>query len=418
MRISPALVPTLVTAFLLSRGRRPATSPSRSTPGRSALRVDVVASPVHPFRYNQPIPTPNQTKPLLDAAARVLPRGEGRPSPSACPRGRRSRPRSRLKVALALHDLFGARLRDLAEAQVAASASGVDGTLAFTVPEVAEGQYLLAARFSAEDGPALAARSNVVFVTPQYPRLLEAARAALDEARRAATAADLREICLPSTEMLVEDAEMRWSDFGEAPRDWEFVKPQLETARAYAERLAGGRGPLEGAHRRLHQGLPLRGRRHAPAVRPLRPALVRPGEGVAAAGGPARLRLEPPAPPATPLRPRQRAGRGRLRGDPEGRPLPRRRLPRAHSVRPRRVGRLQRHRRGRRAAGHGPRPAGLQRRPRPGAPHRPLDGRRGHVAHRPPLPRPLRLDLAGVRGGRPRPHALDGRLGQRSTASS
>jgi len=30
----------------------------------------------------------------------------------------------------------------------------------------------------------------------------------------------LRDISLPSTEMLVEDAEMRWSDFGEAPRDW------------------------------------------------------------------------------------------------------------------------------------------------------------------------------------------------------
>ena len=43
--------------------------------------------------------------------------------------------------------------------------------------------------------------------------------------------------------MLVEDAEMRWSDFGQAPRDWDFVKRQLETAKAYADRLAAGEDP-------------------------------------------------------------------------------------------------------------------------------------------------------------------------------
>ena len=53
----------------------------------------------------------------------------------------------------------------------------------------------------------------------------------------------MREVSLPSTEMLVEDAEMRWSDFGQAPRDWDFVKRQLETARAFAEKLAGGEDP-------------------------------------------------------------------------------------------------------------------------------------------------------------------------------
>ncbi len=57
------------------------------------------------------------------------------------------------------------------------------------MPDVAEGQYLLAARFSGEDGQALASRSNVVLVTPEYPRLLEAAQAALARAReKAATA--------------------------------------------------------------------------------------------------------------------------------------------------------------------------------------------------------------------------------------
>jgi dienelactone hydrolase len=39
---------------------------------------------------------------------------------------------------------------------------------------------------------------------------------------------------------------MRWSDFGQAPRDWDFVRRQLETARAYAEKLAAGEDPWKG----------------------------------------------------------------------------------------------------------------------------------------------------------------------------
>ena len=287
------------------------------------------------------------------------------------------------------------------------------------MPDVAEGQYLLAARFTGEDGQPLATRSNVVLVTPEYPRLLEAAQAALARAREKAAGLDplLREVSLPSTEMLVEDAEMRWSDFGQAPRDWELR--EARTSRRPRVRRAAGRrrGPLEGPDRRLHEGLPVRGRRHAPAVRPLRPALLRSGEGLAHDGQPARRDLEPPAEPAPGLRPRQRAGRGGLRGHPQRRRLPRRRLHRGHALRPGRGGRLQRHRRGRRAAGHGPRAAGLQRGPRPRAPHRPLDGRRRHLAHRPALPRPLRLDHAGLRRRRPGPHARGRRAGARSTRS-
>ena len=144
--------------------------------------------------------------------------------------------------------MLGAKLADLGEAVVDAAPAAVSGTLEWTVPEVAEGQYLLAARFSGEDGHALATRSNVVWVTPEYPRLLEAARAALAPAREKAAKADalVRDVSLPSTEMLVEDAEMRWSDFGQAPRDWDFVKRQLETAKAYADRLAAGEDPWKG----------------------------------------------------------------------------------------------------------------------------------------------------------------------------
>jgi poly(3-hydroxybutyrate) depolymerase len=239
-----ALVPATLTAFL---ALAPATAQdSAPLDARSfAQRVEVAASPVHAFRYNQSIPAPNQTKSLLTRRRAFYP-GERVSLSFLLPPGASLAAPLRERVALSLHDTLGAKLADLGGAAISAAPAGVEGTLEWTVPEVAEGQYLLAARFSGEDGAALASRSNVVFVAPEYPRRLEAARAALERARKAATSADRREVSLPSTEMLVEDAEMRWSDFGQAPRDWDFVKRQLETARTYADRLAAGEDPWKG----------------------------------------------------------------------------------------------------------------------------------------------------------------------------
>jgi len=247
VRNSPALVPALVAALALSILEAPAQEPKPLDAKAFAQRVEVAAAPVHPFRYNQPIPTPNQTKPLLTRRRAFFP-GEKVSLSFRVPEGASLAAPVRARVVLTLHDLLGAKRHDLGETEASASAAGVDGTLAWTVPDVDEGQYLLAARFVAADGQALASRSNVVLVAPEYPRLLEAAQAALARVKQKAARLDpvLRDISLPSTEMLVEDAEMRWSDFGEAPRDWEFVKRQLTEAREYAERLAAGEDPWKG----------------------------------------------------------------------------------------------------------------------------------------------------------------------------
>ena len=246
MRSSHALAPAVLTALLAlapATAEEPAPLDARSF----AQRVEVAASPVHAFRYDQPIPAPNQTKALLSRRRAFYP-GERVSLSFRLPQGATLAAPLRARVALTLRDLLGAKLADLGEAALSAASAGVEGTLEWTVPEVAEGQYLLAARFSGEDGAVLASRSNVVFVTPEYPRLLEAARSALTPARAKAATADalVRDVSLPSTEMLVEDAEMRWSDFGEAPRDWDFVRHKLETARAYAFRLAAGEDPWKG----------------------------------------------------------------------------------------------------------------------------------------------------------------------------
>jgi predicted esterase len=252
MRNVPALAPVLLAALAL-----PVATPGQAPPPEArpldakafAQRVEVTATPVHPFRYNQPIPTPNQTKPLLDRRRAFFP-GEKVTLAFRVPEGQTLAGPATVRVALALHDLLGRKLHDLGEATVRASASGpeAEGTLGWTVPEVPEGQYLLAARLTGDDGQLLASRSNVVLVTPEYPRLLAAAQQALARVRDRAASLDplVREVSLPSSEMLVEDAEMRWSDFGQAPRDWEFVKRQLLQARADAEKLAGGEDPWKG----------------------------------------------------------------------------------------------------------------------------------------------------------------------------
>jgi dienelactone hydrolase len=241
-----ALLPALLAALALPT-LQAADEPKPLDAKAFAQRVEVTAVPVHPFRYNQPIPTPNQTKPLLTRRRAFFP-GEKVTLSFRVPEGATLTSSVRERVALALHDLVGARLHDLGQASIEASAAGAEGTLAWTVPDVAEGQYLLAACFTGEDGQTLASRSNVVLVTPEYPRLLEAAQAALARAKEKAAHLDpvLREVSLPSTEMLVEDAEMRWSDFGQAPRDWEFVKRQLTEGRTFAERLAAGEDPWKG----------------------------------------------------------------------------------------------------------------------------------------------------------------------------
>jgi poly(3-hydroxybutyrate) depolymerase len=243
-----ALLPAACSALLaLALAPAVAQEPAPLDARAFARRVEVTASPVHAFRYNQPIPTPNQTKPLLSRRRAFYP-GERVTLSFGLPPGATLEAPLRERLVLTLHDMLGAKLAGLGETVVATAPAAVTGTLEWTVPDVAEGQYLLAARFSGEDGQEIATRSNVVWVTPEYPRLLESARAALVPARDKAAKADalVREVSLPSTEMLVEDAEMRWSDFGQAPRDWDFVKRQLEMAKSYADRLAAGEDPWKG----------------------------------------------------------------------------------------------------------------------------------------------------------------------------
>lgn len=207
-----------------------------------AQKVELTAEPSFPFRYNQGTgPYGSSTLSLLERRRAFYP-GEKVTLTFRLPREARVASPLDVRVTLALHDLDGGKLQDGGQAALHATATEVTGTLDWTVPEAKEGSYLLAARFSGGDGRLLVTRSEIVFVAPDYKRLRdEATQARVDP--RALTPL-MRDVSLPSMEMLIEDAQMRWADFGRAPRDWDYVKRQLTTARDYARRLAKGDDPF------------------------------------------------------------------------------------------------------------------------------------------------------------------------------
>src|SRR3989442_4034570 len=206
-----------------------------------AQKVQLCAAPSHPFGYNQgtgPYGTPALS--LLERR-RAFCAGEKVRIGFRLPREAKVAGPLEARAAFSLHDLDGVKVGDVSEVSVRTSASEVAGSLDWTVPEAKQGSYFLAARFLDAAGKPLATRSEIVFLTPEYPRLLaEAERVAID---KGALPPLMKEVSLPSVEMLVEDAKMRWYDFGRAPRDWEHVKRQLTTARAYAQKLAAREDP-------------------------------------------------------------------------------------------------------------------------------------------------------------------------------
>ncbi len=109
-----------------------------------------------------------------------------------------------------------------------ASSREVEGVVEWNVGPAKEGQYFLAARFEDATGKVLVTRSEIVTIAPAYPDLLAAAEAAVSKAaaKKSTMSPLVREMSLPSVEMRVEEAKMRFYDFGRAPRDWDFVKQQ------------------------------------------------------------------------------------------------------------------------------------------------------------------------------------------------
>jgi pimeloyl-ACP methyl ester carboxylesterase len=212
-----------------------------------AERVELQPEPYPVFRYNQGNgPYGDPSRPLVEHRRAFFP-GEAVRFAFRLPREAKVASPLEARVALNLSDLDGRSLQTSAPVVLKASTEAAEGALDWTVADVKEGQYFLAARFTDVDGKPLVTRTDIVTIAPDYPALLAAAEAAV--ARAAAGKAGftplVREVSLPSVEMRIEDAKMRWYDFGRAPRDWDFIRKNLLAAREEAERLASGEDPLK-----------------------------------------------------------------------------------------------------------------------------------------------------------------------------
>jgi pimeloyl-ACP methyl ester carboxylesterase len=212
-----------------------------------AERVQLQAEPSYGFRYNQgsgPYGVP--TKPLLERRRAYFP-GEKVRLSFKLPAEAKLDAAIESRVVLSLSDLDGRAVQSLEPVPLKATAGGVEGVIEWTVGPAKEGQYFLAAKFTDAEEKTLVTRSEIVTIAPEYPGLLAAAEAAVAKAaaKKAGFSPLVREVSLPSVEMRVEDAKMRFYDFGRAPRDLDFVKSNLEAARAEAEKLAGGEDPYK-----------------------------------------------------------------------------------------------------------------------------------------------------------------------------
>jgi predicted esterase len=156
-------------------------------------------------------------------------------------------PQGRVRVRFTLSDREGRPRADLGAAIATVHDGLVDGDVALEIPrDLADGPYLIAARFDAGDGKPTT-RTAEVFVSSVYPGLRRAAGEALELAAAARLDDAGKTISLPSLQMLVEDADIVWNDFVQAERDWTFVRAQLETAAQWARRLAAGDDPYRQA---------------------------------------------------------------------------------------------------------------------------------------------------------------------------
>jgi pimeloyl-ACP methyl ester carboxylesterase len=222
----------------------PAQDRRLETPADLAARVRVVVEPTFHWRYSQDGAYENPTQSLLTGRRAFFPSEKLRIS-FALPDDAKAAGSLQARVELGLTDLDGVEVQNVGAVDIRTAADRVEGALDWVVPEMKEGSYLLAARFADGDGRPLLTRSEIVFAAPEYPRLLADAQAALTQAGRSrdSLAPLLRDVSLPSVEMLLEDAQIRFSDFGRATRDWDYVKDRLETARRFADEIAAGRDP-------------------------------------------------------------------------------------------------------------------------------------------------------------------------------
>jgi hypothetical protein len=243
VRCLPILILSLLTSLGFPQMGQPQAPRSNKELGE---RVELLIDPVYSWRYAQgtgPYPAPTLA---LTGRRRAFSPGEEVRLRFQLPGGKPAASSLSISVLVELYDLSGEKRQEIGNLKL--ENDFASSVLPWKVPMEEEGEYFLSARFADADGKSLTTRSEVIFLSPAFAQLKSQAEKALQEAIPKIPKSDslLRNISLPSVEMMLEDALMRWDDFGDAQRDWAFVKKNLSQVKEYAKLLAAGRDPFAG----------------------------------------------------------------------------------------------------------------------------------------------------------------------------
>ncbi len=152
------------------------------------------------------------------------------------------------KVGFSLIDLDGKKLNDIGTLIINKIDDIKSTRIQWKVPDLPDDEYLFAAQFYDSEGECFFSRSDIVFISSEYQRIHNETKKKVSEAANSKRDNNwlLKEVSLPSVEMIIKDAEIRWATFRKKNEDYYDIKQMLNKAVEYAEILKKGKDPFEG----------------------------------------------------------------------------------------------------------------------------------------------------------------------------
>ena len=150
------------------------------------------------------------------------------------------------KVELSLFDFKGIEKEKIGSI-IIKNNNVKDKHIVWKVPKVPDNEYVLAAKFYDSVGKYFLSKSDIIFISSEYPKILNETKKKISETANSIKDSEwiIKEACLPSIEMIVKDAEIRWATLRKEDEDWYDIKNMLNKAMEFAEILKNGKDPFK-----------------------------------------------------------------------------------------------------------------------------------------------------------------------------
>ncbi len=151
-----------------------------------------------------------------------------------------------IEVELSLFSFEGAEIEKLGKIRFGNSNDLKDLKIIWRVPKLPDNEYIFAAKFY-NGGNEFFSRSDIIFISSEYPVLLDAAKRKVSDAANSVNNSDfiLKEVSLPGLEIIIKNAEIRWATFRKEDEDMYDIRNMLKEAIKLSEILRKGGDPFE-----------------------------------------------------------------------------------------------------------------------------------------------------------------------------